>query len=134
MSGMARFSVDDGDSRRRLHRVVQVVGTTAGSGFAVGPDLVLTATHLLGAERWAKVYVPARRQELRAVVLAAEGDIALLQVAVKGEPTWPEVEIRSVRFGRPDGDRPVRCLAPGFPSFQQRRAGRGLEAMPRSLS
>ncbi len=127
--GWGCADMDEWHRRRGRDRVVQVRGAKSGSGFAVGPNLVLTATHLLGGERWVNVYVPAYDRELRGVSVATVGDLALVQVAARGESVWPALESLSVRFGRPDGDRPVPCLAMGYPRFQQRELGRGLEVL-----
>ncbi len=129
--------MDRHERRGGLHRVVQVrsfTGSSGGSGYAIGSNLVLTASHILDEDRhWAWVYLPDRREEVRCAVVLVAADVALLVVSVEAGAPWPDVDVMSQRFGRPTGDRALRCVVAGFPRFQQRSDGRSVEVVPGSI-
>jgi tetratricopeptide (TPR) repeat protein len=121
---MDKTAVRDG-----LQRVVEIYsdwssgGGSIGSGYVVGPDLVLTAAHTVerkgsrcqvrpvGTSKWLEAEVVWPRRPTPGV------DAAL--VRVQGEP-WADMPERSpVRWAVPLGDG-IPCLARGFPDAQER--------------
>ncbi|NRQ36618.1 hypothetical protein HII36_33000, partial [Nonomuraea sp. NN258] len=102
-----------------------VVGVT-GSGYVVGPDLVLTSELVAGPDApcqvrppWSPAWSPAEP------VWRGMGAV-LLRVAFAPWRTAPGVE--HVRWGRVAGDR-LRCVARGFAKSPQRAGFRDVETL-----
>ncbi|HEX2039922.1 MAG TPA: MarP family serine protease [Acidimicrobiales bacterium] len=87
-----------------------------GSGFAAGPDTIVTNAHVVAGERTTTVMRPDGRK-LRATVqyFDPDRDLAVLRVAGLGQPplgiTTARVGQRGAVFGHPGGRDPLR-IAP----------------------
>lgn len=116
---------------------VKVDGTACqahreGSGFAVGPDVVVTNAHVVAGERQTSVVRPdGARLAATVTVYDADRDLAVLRVRGLGQPGLPlaEPEPRSTTavLGHPDGQAPLR-VAPALIRRTQTARGYDLYA------
>jgi hypothetical protein len=106
-------------------RVVAVTGAGGpGSGYVVGPCLVLTSAHVVAvAGASATVFRPGRAGSFTATVVwcgtpGGRDDVALVVV---DDPAWPPVDAGVVRWGRTVTHRPgIGCECWGVPDLVQR--------------
>jgi S1-C subfamily serine protease len=109
LAAVSRSTVKvEGEACRRIQE---------GSGFAVGPDTILTNAHVVAGERQSQVLLPSGRT-LGATVVAYDPnrDLALLHVSGLGEAPLPvsgasstaEVGARGAVFGHPGGQDALR--------------------------
>jgi S1-C subfamily serine protease len=101
-----------------------------GSGFAAGPDLIVTNAHVVaGQERTTIVRPDGVRLVGVPVVFDADRDVAVLRVPGLDLPalalTTGEVGMHVAVFGHPDGQDTLR-VAPGAVRQQVTAVGRGL--------
>ncbi|MER7273755.1 tetratricopeptide repeat protein [Dactylosporangium sp. NPDC000244] len=105
-------------------RVVEVSSATGGrgSGFAVTPDLVLTAAHVVADGSAVEVVASGGEQFRGAVVWRnATLDAALVRVPVR---RWDGIH---TRWATLSGTQPVSCTAIGYPRVQKTPDGRRVE-------
>ncbi|UGT43061.1 tetratricopeptide repeat protein [Nocardia yamanashiensis] len=110
-----------------VQRVVGVSGALSGSGYLVGPRLVLTSAHVVGSDPpGVTVYRPGRQGEFAASVLWCGGpggrvDAALVYVTATD---WAQSTPDPVRWGRTVTYQPgIRCVTWGLPQFARRGDG-----------
>jgi Trypsin-like peptidase domain/Tetratricopeptide repeat len=107
-------------------RVIEIhlgEGTAVGSGYRVGPRLVLTARHVLEhADEGVRVRPLGGAERIPATVAwrSEEHDVALLEVAGFEDA----VGVRATRWGR-IGQLDLPCQATGFPRAMQRDGSSG---------
>ncbi len=107
--------------------VAVTAGGVPGSGYVVGPRLVLTSAHVVGGPGAAvEVFHPGRAARHEGVVVwcgtaAGRDDAALVRV---DSPAWVPPVGRGVAWGRVVTERPgLRCEARGVPDRAQRPGG-----------
>ncbi|GHJ47599.1 hypothetical protein Cs7R123_49410 [Catellatospora sp. TT07R-123] len=97
-----------------IARAVLVDGVKSGSGYAIGPDLVLTAGHIVGALGKLCIVQPFGKPKYKAVVVwrgdGLDVDAALVQLRVAA---WTPAETVT-RYGRLVGSRPIGCVTVGY--------------------
>jgi len=125
--GSAPPPADGGLSAQMLARVaastVKVDGVACrhrreGSGFVVGPDVVVTNAHVVAGEDETSVLRPdGKRLTARVTAYDSDRDLALLSVPGLGRPALalatPEPRSTTAIFGHPDGQDPLR-VAPAL--------------------
>lgn len=87
-----------------------------GSGFAAGPDTVVTNAHVVAGEKRTRVQRPdGRRLNASVVYFDSDRDLAVLAVPGLGQQPLPvgagRVGVRGAVFGHPGGQDPLR-IAP----------------------
>ncbi|MFE9327635.1 tetratricopeptide repeat protein [Nocardia sp. NPDC052278] len=99
-------------------------GAAAGSGYLIGPRLVLTSAHVVGMNTPAVTVIrPGRSGEFEASVVwcgvpDGDTDAALVHVTA---PDWPMFVLEQVMWGRTVTHQPgIACVTWGLPSFVQR--------------
>jgi len=89
-----------------------------GSGFAVGPDVVVTNAHVVAGEDRTSVLRPdGTRLAAQVTAYDSDRDLAILRVPGLGQPALalasPEPRSTTAVFGHPDGQDPLR-VAPAL--------------------
>ncbi|MGW7356776.1 trypsin-like peptidase domain-containing protein, partial [Streptomyces sp. NPDC054802] len=109
-----------------VRRTVQVIGVRTGTGYAVAPDLVLTAGHVVGSvECPCRVRLPGVDSgstsegivTWRADHIGHDAALVRLETAL-----WSESDT-ATRFGALRGAQPVDCVTVGYPSARVSSAG-----------
>lgn len=98
-----------------------------GSGFAVGPDLVVTNAHVVAGEKSTSIERPdGRKMPATVVLFDSDRDLALLRVPGLGQQPLPvgqaKVNDEGAVFGHPNGQTALR-VAPA--AIRQRVDARG---------
>ncbi|GAA0622903.1 hypothetical protein GCM10010174_47400 [Kutzneria viridogrisea] len=113
-------------------RVVAVTGAGgAGSGYLLGPDLVLTSAHVVAADGGVRVFRPAREGRFTGDVIwcgtpHGRDDAALVRI---DDPGWQPPRVGPVVWGRSVTHRPgIACESWGVPDVVQ-RGGRPVEVL-----
>ncbi|WP_190115126.1 trypsin-like peptidase domain-containing protein [Streptomyces flavofungini] len=110
----------------RAGQVAEIVvthgaGERRGSGYLVGPGIVLTAAHVVTGARHARVRFDADRPGEYSVTAHVRWRHEGVDVAVLGVPSRQVPKAGAARFGRvPEEDLLLRCSAAGFPRFKLR--------------
>lgn len=105
-----------------LYRVVLVHGQRVGAGYAVGPDLVLSARHVSGY-RGANCQVrPIGGEEERGRVVWADESLDCALIRVDARPWARTADRGRTTWARLVGLNAVRCAASGFPWVAQQTA------------
>ncbi len=110
----ASSGLDQATQDRVARSTVKVVGQACdniqeGSGFVVGPDLVVTNAHVVAGERSTEVqrYDDGHRLPATVVAFDPDRDLAILSVPGLGRPALPladpSVDQVGAVFGHPDG-------------------------------
>jgi S1-C subfamily serine protease len=131
----ASTGIDQAVIDRVTASTVQVTGEACnrvqeGSGFAAGPDLVVTNAHVVAGERRTDVVRPdGRKMRATVVHFDSDRDLAVLQVAGLGQQplavATARVGTRGAVFGHPNGQPQLR-IAPAAVRQRVDAVGRDL--------